>query len=72
MKTLYLELNMGASGDMLMSTLYELVDDKEGFLEKMNSLGYKNVEVKVNDSMKKGISGKNISIIHSIPFSCNV
>ena len=63
MKTLYLELNMGASGDMLMSTLYELVDDKEGFLEKMNSLGYKNVEVKVNDSMKNGISGKNISII---------
>ncbi len=63
MKTLYLELNMGAAGDMLMSALYELVEDKEEFLDKINSLGYENVEVKVNDSMKCGISGKNISII---------
>ena len=38
MKTLYIECNMGAAGDMLMAALYELLDDRDGFLEKMNTL----------------------------------
>ena len=38
MKTLYLDLNMGASGDMLMGALYELIEDQEAFLKKINSL----------------------------------
>ena len=39
MKTLYLECSMGAAGDMLMSALYELLEDKAGFLRTMNGLG---------------------------------
>ena len=39
MKTLYLECNMGAAGDMLMAALYELLDDQAGFLRTMNGLG---------------------------------
>ncbi len=39
MRTLYLECNMGAAGDMLMAALYELLEDKQGFVEKMNRLG---------------------------------
>ena len=39
MKTLYLECAMGAAGDMLMGALYELLDDKEGFLRAMNAMG---------------------------------
>ena len=39
MKALYLECAMGAAGDMLMAALLELIDDKEAFLQKMNSLG---------------------------------
>ena len=41
MKILYLECNMGAAGDMLMSALYELLPEpeKKEFLDTMNSLG---------------------------------
>ena len=41
MKTLYIECNMGAAGDMLMAALYELLSDeqKRRFVEKMNGLG---------------------------------
>ena len=40
MKTLYLECNMGAAGDMLMAALYELMaeSEKHDFLETMNRL----------------------------------
>lgn len=38
MNTLYLECNMGAAGDMLMAALYELLEDKAGFLDTMNHL----------------------------------
>ena len=46
MKTIYIECNMGAAGDMLMSALYELLDDKQGFLDVMNSLGLPGVELR--------------------------
>ena len=41
MRTLYIECNMGAAGDMLMAALYELLEDKEkeAFLHTMNHLG---------------------------------
>ena len=35
MKTLYIECNMGAAGDMLMAALLELTGDREGFIKKM-------------------------------------
>ena len=45
MKTLYLECNMGAAGDMLMAALYELLEDKQGFLDTKNSLGLPGVRL---------------------------
>ena len=45
MRTLYIECNMGAAGDMLMAALYELLDDKEGFLNVMNHLGLPGVRL---------------------------
>ena len=57
MKTLYLECNMGAAGDMLMAALYELVEDKQKFTEKMNSLGIPGVKVYMESSEKCGILG---------------
>ena len=38
MKTIYLECNMGAAGDMLMSALYEICEQKDWFLYKMNEV----------------------------------
>ena len=39
MKTLYLDLSMGAAGDMLTAALLELCPDREGMLQKLNGLG---------------------------------
>ena len=40
MRTLYIECNMGAAGDMLMSALYELLEEEK----KKLFLEYKNAE----------------------------
>ena len=39
MKTLYLDLGMGAAGDMLTAALYELMPDRARALEQLNGLG---------------------------------
>lgn len=61
MKTLYIECNMGAAGDMIMSSLLELYDNQEAFFTKMNSL-IPNVNLK--EQLKKccGIVGTHISV----------
>ncbi|MEG2117422.1 MAG: nickel insertion protein, partial [Clostridia bacterium] len=38
MKILYVECNMGVAGDMLMSALYEIIPNKQDFLDKINSI----------------------------------
>ena len=62
MKTLYLECNMGAAGDMLMAALLELVADRQPFLEQMNTLGLSGVAVRAYPSEKCGILGTHVAI----------
>ena len=57
MKTLYLECAMGASGDMLMGALLELIDDADGFIRRMNALNLPGVAVTRTPSEKCGILG---------------
>ncbi|MDO4573444.1 MAG: DUF111 family protein, partial [Clostridia bacterium] len=45
MKTLYIECNMGAAGDMLMAALLELHPDPDGFISGLNALGIPSVRV---------------------------
>lgn len=61
MKTLYLECNMGAAGDMLMAALYELLEDKEGFLRTMNHL-LPGVSVEARPATTCGIAGTRMEV----------
>ncbi len=57
MKTLFIECNMGAAGDMLMGALYELLTESEQkqFLDSMNSLFPDKLMIKAVPSEKCGI-----------------
>lgn len=61
MKTLYFECSMGAAGDMLMSALYELLDDQAGFLHTMNHL-LPGVTVKPTTATTCGITGTHLCV----------
>lgn len=62
MKILYLDCSMGASGDMLSSALYELIDDKKAFMDKMNSAGIPNTVITAEKAVKCGISGIHLNV----------
>lgn len=61
-KTMYLECQMGAAGDMLMAALYELLPDKEGFLHTMNHLGLPGVQVAAEPSVRCGVTGTHMTV----------
>ena len=62
MKTLYLECNMGAAGDMLAAALLELHPDPEGFLRRVNALGLPGVRITAAPCVKCGITGTHVSV----------
>ena len=62
MKTLYLECNMGAAGDMLMAALSELIPDPDRFVARMNALGLPGVRVERRKSEKCGIVGTHMAV----------
>lgn len=61
MRVLYLECSMGASGDMLMGALSELVDQNI-FLQKMKDAGIEGITVTLAPSMKCGIMGTHAAV----------
>ncbi len=62
MKTLYLECKMGAAGDMLTAALLELISDKQIFIDKMNSIGLRDVNISALSTVKMGINGTQMSV----------
>ena len=63
MKTLYLDCSMGAAGDMLTAALFELLPDREAFLEKLNSLNIPHVRYESVPSEKCGITGTRMQVL---------
>ena len=62
MKTLYIECNMGAAGDMLMAALSELLDDPRAFIDDMNAMGLPGVRFERRAEAKCGITGTHIAV----------
>ena len=57
MKTLYIECNMGAAGDMLLASLAELTGGVKASEDKLNSIGIPGVTYSFEKSVKCGIEG---------------
>lgn len=69
MKTLFIECSMGASGDMLMGALYELLEPsmQEDFLDIMNHLLPGTVSLTAESSEKCGIYGTKMNVsVHGV------
>ena len=62
MKTLYFDCGMGAAGDMLMASLYEICPDKEKFLKNMNEMGLPGLSIEAEPSVKCGITGTHMKV----------
>lgn len=64
MKTLYIDCGMGAAGDMLMASLYELLPEHErqAFLEKMNGLEIPGVSLTAETKETCGITGTHVHV----------
>ncbi len=63
MRILYLDCSMGAAGDMLMAALYELLDDKQAFLDTMRGLGLPGIEISAEPAVKCGITGTHMKVL---------
>ena len=59
---LYLDLSMGAAGDMLAAALLGLLPDPAGFVEKLNGLGLPGVQFTLEKSVKCGIAGLHLAV----------
>lgn len=66
MKTIYLECNMGAAGDMLMSALYEICGQKEQFLGTMNEVfAPYGIMLTAEPVRKGGVQGTHMRVLIS-------
>lgn len=69
MKILYLDLGMGAAGDMLTAALLDSMNekDKAETIKEISSLGIPDVTFDVEKSVKCGITGTHVSVkVHGV------
>jgi len=63
MRTLYLECSAGASGDMILGALADLLDDPKDAKGIIESAGIPDVRIEVSTASKKGLSGINVRVL---------
>ena len=54
---------MGAAGDMLTAALFELLPNRNAFLEQMNALGLHDVQISAEQTTKRGITGTQMHVV---------
>ena len=54
---------MGAAGDMLAAALFELIEDKEKIIEKINALKISGVQMNMERAQKCGIEGTKFHVL---------
>ena len=62
MKLMYIECNMGAAGDMLLSALASVIGDPEETERRLNGLGIPGVSYEIKPSVKCGITGLHTEV----------
>lgn len=62
MRTLYIDCQMGAAGDMLTAALSELLPEPDKFFDKLNALSIPGVRFEREDAAKCGIKGTHVSV----------
>ena len=62
MKTLYLDLSMGAAGDMLTAALLELHPSPEAVLESLNRVFAGKTVLSASKEQKRGITGTHVTV----------
>lgn len=65
MKTLYLDCGNGAAGDMISAALWELTENKEEFLQELNSIGIPGVKTYALPSEKQGVFGTHFRVTYN-------
>ncbi len=62
MKELFLDLSMGAAGDMLTAALLGLVEDREETMRELNGIGIPQVSYEIQPAIQCGISGLHMKV----------
>lgn len=62
MRTLYLECGMGAAGDMICAALFELIDDKRSFADKITSIFPDFISISFESAETCGILGTRMRV----------
>ena len=67
MKTLYLDCQMGAAGDMMAAALLELFTNPAELVDELNALNIPHVQYELISSVKCGIQGSHLKVlVHGI------